>query len=201
MGRPLSDADPESHVDQRSRDQPESLEDQLAQVALGSELAFESVYRRVSTPVYGLIRRVLRDEAQSQEVSQEVLLYVWREASRYDERRGSGLAWVMTIAHRRAVDRVRHERTRSERQRWAAARERQTPHDSVGEEVQDQLDKEAVRRCLATLTNTQRESILLAYYGGHTVREVAEQLDIPLGTAKTRIRDGLLRLRDGVSAA
>ncbi|WP_344976897.1 ECF RNA polymerase sigma factor SigK [Salinactinospora qingdaonensis] len=172
------------------------LAELLTQVARGDERAFEDIYDRISPAVYGLIRRILRDPAQSQEVAQEVLVEVWRSACRYDEHRGSAHAWIMTLAHRRAVDRVRSEQAESDRQARAAASANATPYDQVSEEATSRLESERVQRCLQTLTELQRQSVTLAYYGGHTYREVAKLLSAPLGTVKTRMRDGLIRLRD-----
>ncbi|KOX11306.1 ECF RNA polymerase sigma factor SigK [Nocardiopsis sp. NRRL B-16309] len=168
----------------------------LREVARGDERAFGEVYDLVSPTVYGLVRRILRDPAQSEEVAQEVLVEVWRSACRYDERRGTPHAWVMTLAHRRAVDRVRSEQAATEREARAAASDTRRPYDEVAEEVTDRLEGQRVRRCLDTLTELQCESVRLAYYGGYTYREVARLLSTPLGTIKTRMRDGLIRLRD-----
>lgn len=184
-----------------SAEAPERLEDLLTEVARGDQGAYEAVYNRVSGPVYGLVRRVLRDPAQSEEVAQEVLLQVWREATRFDETQGSGIAWVMTIAHRRAVDRVRSEQSAANRNQRLAIRDVETAFDSVAEDVESQLEREAVRKCLAALTELQREAVTLAYYAGRTYREVAEQLNAPLGTVKTRMRDGLIRMRDCLGVA
>lgn len=180
---------------------PARLEDLITSVALGDQGAYEALYTRISAPVYGVVRRVLRDEAQSEEVSQEVLLTVWRSAARYDETQGSAMAWVMTMAHRRAVDRVRSEQSSADRHRRLAAREVEPAYDSVAETVETRLDREAVRRCLDSLTKLQRESVTLAYYTGRTYREVAEHLELPVGTVKTRMRDGLIRLRDCLGVA
>lgn len=175
---------------------PDRLEDLLVQVARGDQQAFEQVYARVSGPVFGLVRRVLRDPAQSEEVTQEVLLNVWKSASRFDEKQGSGMAWIMTMAHRRAVDRVRSEQSASDRHDRAGRRDIEPAYDEVVEAVETRLEREAVRRCMTSLTDLQRESVALAYYGGNSYREVAELLNVPLGTVKTRMRDGLIRLRD-----
>jgi len=171
----------------------------LTLVARGDQGAFEALYERLARPAYGLIRKVLRDPAQSEEVVQEVLLEVWRTASRFDPARGGAATWVLTIAHRRAVDRVRSEAA-------AAGREQRTSRvpaagDAVADSVEATLDAELLRRCLAGLSDVQRESITLAYYGGYTYPEVAKLLEVALGTIKSRIRDGLNRLRDclGVS--
>lgn len=174
----------------------ERLEDLLGLVARGDQNAFETVYARISGPVYGLVRRVLRDPAQSEEVTQEVLVGVWKSAARFDETQGSAMAWIMTMAHRRAVDRVRSEQSATDRVRRLAGRDIEPDYDQVAESVEIRLEREAVRRCLTSLTPLQRESVDLAYYGGHSYRQVAELLDVPLGTVKTRMRDGLIRLRD-----
>lgn len=175
---------------------PPGLEELLRLVARGDEQAFGRVYDLISPSVYGLVRRILRDPAQSEEVAQEVLVEVWRSACRYDARRGSPQAWVMTLAHRRAVDRVRSEQASSDREARAAAADTKRPYDEVAEEATNRLERERVRRCLDTLTELQGQSVRLAFYGGYSYREVAKLLSSPLGTIKTRMRDGLIRLRD-----
>jgi RNA polymerase sigma-70 factor, ECF subfamily len=181
--------------DPGGQEQQADLGDLLTHVARGDQTAFEQVYDEVSGPVYGLALRIVRDPAQSEEVAQEVLVDVWRTASRYEPGRGSAMSWVMMLAHRRAVDRVRSAQASAEREQ-RAGREAGPAYDEVAENVQVNLEREQVRRCLSTLTETQRESITLAYYAGYTYREVGELLKVPLGTIKTRMRDGLIRLRD-----
>jgi RNA polymerase sigma-70 factor (ECF subfamily) len=175
------------------------LDDLLVHVARGDQDAFEALYDRMVGPVYGVIRRVLRDPSQSEEVTQEVLLEVWRTATRFDPALGGAATWVTTIAHRRAIDRVRSVTASAGRE--ARNADITPPHDEVAEAVEASLDRERVRRCLEGLTDIQRESITLAYYGGHSYRQVSELLNVTLGAIKTRIRDGLIRLRDclGVS--
>ena len=171
-------------------------EDLLSQVARGSEGAFNQLYDIVSAPVFGVVRRVVRDVAQSEEVAQEVLVELWRTAPRYDPRQGSAVNWALTLAHRRAVDRVRSAQARADREQRAGRMSVNRDFDQVAEAVASRLEREQVRRCLSSLTELQRESVMLAYYGGHTYPEVAELLNSPLGTIKTRLRDGLIRLRD-----
>ena len=172
----------------------------LALVAGGDQAAFETVYDRVAPPVFGLIRRVLRDSAQAEEVAQEALLEVWRTAGRFDPARGTAITWVLTIAHRRAVDRVRSESASAQREARVATAD-VAAGDEVADTVAASLEAERVRHCLDGLTDLQRESITLAYYSGYSYPEVATALGVALGTIKTRIRDGLKRLRDclGVS--
>lgn len=172
----------------------------LGQVAAGNPTAFEAVYDLIAAPVFGVIRAVLRDRGQSEEVTQDVLTEIWRTAARFDPGRGSAMAWVTTIAHRRAVDRVRAEQKTAERQLRAAAADAVIAYDEVAEAVQASLDRQRVRRCLGSLTGLQRESLTLAYYGGHSYRQVAALLGVPSGTVSTRMRDGLIRLRDCLEA-
>ncbi|WNZ12755.1 sigma-70 family RNA polymerase sigma factor [Streptomyces sp. 11x1] len=168
----------------------------LVRVAGGDQRAFEELYALVSGPVFGLVRRVVRDPAQSEEVAQEVLLELWRSAGRFDPGRGSAMSWILTLAHRRAVDRVRSARAATEREQREGRRNHHTAFDQVAEEVEAGLERQWVRHCLEKLTTLQRESVTLAYYDGYTYREVAERLSLPLGTVKTRMRDGLTRLRE-----
>jgi RNA polymerase sigma-70 factor, ECF subfamily len=200
------------HMDQTDPDAPwlasvpsaeegeRDLNQLLRLVALGDEHAFELLYRQLASPAYGVIRRVLRDPAQSEEVTQEVLLEVWRTASRFNPATGSAATWTLTIAHRRAVDRVRAEVAAAGREQttaWADA----GPREEVEEVVEASLDRERVQRCIGRLTEVQRQSITLAYYSGYTYRQVSAQIGITLAAVKSRIRDGLLRMRDclGVS--
>ncbi|MEU1196523.1 sigma-70 family RNA polymerase sigma factor [Streptomyces sp. NPDC005813] len=178
-----------------------NLPDLMADVARGDTEAFATLYDVVAGPVLGIVRRVVRDGAQSEEVAQEVLVEVWRTAARYRPERGSVMNWVLTLAHQRAVDRVRSVEAAAAREQRAALLDRTPEFDEVTEQVEARLEHEQVRRCLRTLTELQRQSVTLAYYRGLTYREVAELLSLPLGTVKTRLRDGLIRLRDCLGVA
>jgi RNA polymerase sigma-70 factor, ECF subfamily len=172
------------------------LERLLALVAGGSEEAFAELYREIAAAVFGLVGRVVRNPAQAEEVTQEVFVELWRTASRLDPARGTARAWIMTCAHRRAVDRVRSAERAARRDDLAGRRDQGRPYDQVAEQVEATLEREQVRRSLDALTDLQREAVVLAYYGGYTHREISELLGVPSGTVKTRLRDGLLRLRD-----
>lgn len=175
----------------------------LRAVGRGDEAAFGRLYDLVAPRVHGLVRRVVRDPAQAEEVTQEVLVEVWRTAARFDPTRGSAIGWMLTIAHRRAVDRVRSEQASADRLVKVAASSVDTPYDQVADEASRRMEQQQVRECLDDLTPLQREAITLAYYDGRTYREVADLLSIGLPTVKTRMRDGLIRLRDclGVEVA
>ena len=172
---------------------------QLAMVARGDAAAFDAVFEQLGPSVYGAVKRVIRDPAQSEEVTQEVMLEVWRTAAKFDAERGSATSWVMTLAHGRAVDRVRSVQKDSERARRTAAAD--IPYDMVTEAVESSLERERVRRCLGSLTELQRETVTLAYYRGYTYGQVASLLGVPTGTVKTRMRDALIRLRDCLGVA
>lgn len=170
----------------------------IAQVALGDEPSFGSLYRQTSARVFGLVRRVVVDSTISEEVTQEVFLQVWNRAADYSPTLGSPMAWIMTLAHRRAVDRIRSEQaSRNRLTRWSAS-EVQTPFDDVMETVLARAESVAVRAAFAALSEKQRQAIEMAYYRGLTYAQVAEVLGAPLGTVKGRIRDGLGRLRDAL---
>ncbi|MFF3488463.1 sigma-70 family RNA polymerase sigma factor [Streptomyces sp. NPDC002701] len=189
------------HIGRHPSARPD-LERLLGEVAGGDQEAFAVIYDATVSPVLGVAHRVLRDQAQSEEVAQDVLVEVWRTAARYRPERGTAINWILTLAHRRAVDRVRSVESSIAREHKAALLDHTPEYDEVTEQVEARFEREQVKRCLRTLTDIQRQSVTLAYYRGLTYREVAELLALPLGTVKTRLRDGLIRLRDclGVSA-
>jgi RNA polymerase sigma-70 factor (ECF subfamily) len=151
--------------------------------------------------VLGLIRRVLIDPAQSEEVAQEVFLEIWQNAPRFDGSKGTASTWIMTMAHRRAIDRIRASQSGRDRDVKIGIRDIAVSYDNVAETVETTIEHERVQVAMAQLTEPQRQAVALAYYGGHTQSEVAELLDIPLGTVKTRLRDGMIRLRDELGVA
>ena len=166
--------------------------------ARGHEDAFAELYDLTSHRIYSIILRVLRSPDHAAEVTQEVYVEIWRQSARYAPDKGSVIAWMTTMAHRRAVDRVRSvssETARDERYSFTGV-ERDV--DVVWDSVEQQFDVERVRRGMASLTAIQREALTLAYFGGYTQSQVAELLQLPLGTVKTRIRDGLIGLRDAL---
>jgi RNA polymerase sigma-70 factor (ECF subfamily) len=177
---------------------PRSPDELLLQTAKGDQASYAALFDHVAPKVVGVCRRVVRDPSMSEEVAQEVLTEVWRSAKRFDPDKGSAMTWIMTIAHRRSVDCVRSSQASRDRDERVGLRDRVRAFDEVAEAVQVRDEHTQVREALESLTDLQREVIDLAYYGGHTYREVAELLDTPLGTVKTRMRDGLIRLRDAM---
>lgn len=176
-----------------------TLTDLLEYIAQGDEDAFSELYEQVSHRVYGLVRRVVQNPAISAEVVQEVFLMLWISAGRYERKLGSPEAWIFTLAHRRAVDRVRSEQRAGLRDTRYVQKEAVQP-EPVEETVHRTLMSESVGRCLRVLTDRQAEAIRLAYYGGLTYVEVAEALELKVPTVKSRIQAGLVRLRDAMEA-
>lgn len=176
--------------------------DLLVGVAGGDQGAFAELYDLLSSRMFGLILRVLVNRSQSEEVLQEVFLEIWQSAGRFAPNKGQGRTWVLTIAHRRAVDRVRASQSSTDRDVRAGTRDIGVAHDSVAEQVELSIEGERVAAALGTLPNPQREALVLSYYGGYSQSEIAVLVGAPLGTVKTRMRDGLSRMRSemGVNA-
>lgn len=189
----------------RSDGMPESAlptSDQLmVEIAAGSEPAFERLYDMMAPRVFGLVLRILRDQAQSEEVTQEVFVEAWQYAQRFDPSRGSVTTWLLTMAHRRAVDRVRASQSSRDRDLRVGIKDYQDSYDDVEENAILHDESLRVAQALQQLVPGQREAIQLAYFGGFTHHEVASRLEIPVGTAKTRIRDGMIKLRDLMGVA
>ncbi|MDY0945555.1 sigma-70 family RNA polymerase sigma factor [Frigoribacterium sp. CFBP9039] len=181
--------------------QPSSPDELLHRVAGGDQVAFGELYDQTAPRVLGLIKRLLKDHSQSEEVAQEVFLEIWQTASRFDTTRGSAASWMLTMAHRRAVDRVRASQAGRDRDLRIGVRDMAPEYDSVTESVEIRIEHERVERALARLTELQRQAVQLAYYGGYSHSEVATMLGVPIGTVKTRLRDGMIRLRDEMGVA
>jgi RNA polymerase sigma-70 factor, ECF subfamily len=173
----------------------------LAGLARGDETALASLYDRHATGVYSLALRILQDVGDAEDIVQEVFTQAWRQASRYDARRGAVVAWLLTMARTRAIDRLRARRTRTQ--------------DVIDDDVAEVSDPVAlqdamllsgeqvsrVRAALSQLPVLQRAALELAYYEGLTHAEIAARLEEPLGTVKTRIRSAMLKLRDALEGA
>jgi RNA polymerase sigma-70 factor, ECF subfamily len=174
------------------------LEDLLAAAARGDRAAFGVLYDRIAPAIYGIARRVARDASLAEEITHDALLDAWLDCPRFDRGKGSARSWLLTIAHRRAVDVVRREQASRNRLARVGGRSWERPYDMVAEQAVQQADAARVGRALDLLTPLQRRAVTLAYYDGFTNREVAEILQVPVPTAKSRIRDGLIRLRDAM---
>jgi RNA polymerase sigma-70 factor (ECF subfamily) len=179
-----------------------TIDDLLVAAGAGDRVAFGALYDRTSARVFGLVRRLVVDPAQAEEVTQDVYLEIWQTAPRFDRDRGSAISWMFTLAHRRAVDRVRSAQSAHDRDLRVGARDLDVPVDTVAEAAEVRIEHERAHEALAGLSDLQRECVALAYYGGLTQSEIAERLGVPLGTVKTRLRDGMIRLRHllGVTA-
>jgi RNA polymerase sigma-70 factor (ECF subfamily) len=180
---------------------PATKEELLGRVAQGDETAFGDLYDQMAPRVLGLVKRLLVDHAQSEEVTQEIFLEIWQSASRYEAQRGGASTWILTMTHRRAVDRIRSSQSGRDRDTKIGIRDLAVEYDQVSETVETRIEHERVEKAMSRLTELQRQAISLAYYGGLSHSEVAERLRIPLGTVKTRLRDGMIRLRDELGVA
>lgn len=180
---------------------PATREELLGRIAHGDQAAFGELYDQIAPRVLGLVKRLLVDHAQSEEVTQEIFLEIWQSATRFEPTRGGASTWIMTMAHRRAVDRIRASQAGRDRDQKIGIRDLAVEYDHVSETVEVRIEHERVKKAMSRLTELQREAVSLAYYGGFSHSEVAERLDIPLGTVKTRLRDGMIRLRDELGVA
>ena len=189
-------------------DEPDNQPDPIDQVGLllvrtadGDREAFSQLYDLMASRILGRIVRILSDRAQSEEVLQEVFLEIWQTATRYDTSKGGAIAWMLTMTHRRAVDRVRASQASRNRDTRIGIRDFPTDFDSVAENVEVRIESERVKEAMMRLTELQRQAVQLAYFGGYSHSEVAAMLSVPIGTVKTRLRDGMIRLRDELGVA
>lgn len=164
----------------------------LLGTAAGDRNAFSDLYDATIDTVYGLARRVTRNDAIAAEVAHDVMLTVWRQAATFDPTKGRAMSWIATITRRRAIDVIRSNESSRRREGNQPAPAGQP--DPVADAVQHSDERDRVRSALAALTEKEWSVIDLAYFGGLTYREVAEQLSIPVGTVKTRARSALRRL-------
>ena len=183
-------------ADYESTRVPLTKEELLGRVAQGDQKAFAALYDEISPRVFGLVRRLLVDHAQSEEVTQEIFLEIWTNATRYEPSKGGATTWILTMAHRRAVDRIRASQAGRDRDIKIGIRDYVAEYDNVASTVEVTIEHERVKEAMSQLTELQRQAVSLAYYGGYSHSEVAAMLKVPIGTVKTRLRDGMIRLRD-----
>ena len=172
---------------------PEYLNKLIAAVARGEDRAFDQVFVQLNGPIYRLALALVRDPAQAEEITQDVLAEIWRLAGRFDPAQGSAMTWALMIARRRTIDRVRSVTADASRERRIAAVS--VAWDQVSEAVEDGLDREDLRRNLGRLSDQQRQAIVAVFNEGHTIAEAAQILNIPAGTVKSRIRAAVTSLR------
>lgn len=188
----MATTSPGQGADVREQPSPERL---LRASGTGDEAAFEALLDHFAPLVFGVALRVCEDRSLADEVAQEAFLDVWRTAARYNQAKGSAQAWIVTIAHRRAVDRVRAEQSRSRREAQSRVLLPMVEFDEVTDEVESRDEREQLHGCLGRLTRIQRESIHLAFFDGLTHTQISARLRVPLGTAKARLREGLGKLK------
>jgi RNA polymerase sigma-70 factor (ECF subfamily) len=176
-------------------------DDLMSLAGQGDKRAFAQFYDETSSLVFSIVLRVLRDRAQSEEVTQDIYLEAWSTATRYDSSLASATTWLATMAHRRAIDRVRASQSSRDRDFKIGIRDLQHEYDHVSEEVEVRTEVARARKALAVLTELQREVVSLVYFDGYTQSELAEKMDIPISTIKTRLRDGLIRMRAEMTLA
>lgn len=176
-------------------DDGDAVDELLRRIALRDKVAFAELYDRLSARVFGLVLRVVVDRSQSEEVLQEVFLEIWEKADRFAADRGRGRSWVFMIAHRRAVDRVKSAQASIDRDMRTGRRDLDVPFDEVAEDVEVRVEGKRARAALKALPAAQREVLAMAYFDGYSQSEIAATLSTPLGTVKTRMRDGIARLR------
>jgi len=196
LDRPVTLRDNVSLSDRPAPVSAADLDALLRRVAQRDAEAFAALYDATRSRVYGMVTRVLRDRGYSEETTQDVYLQVWRSAESYDPASGSALAWLLTLAHRRAVDRVRSEQAATQRDSRYGATTLERPADHVSDAAISSEERRRVAACLDGLTDLQRECIELAYYQGMTYVQVSERLSANLATVKSRMRDGLRGLRN-----
>ncbi len=168
----------------------------LSRITRADARAFEALYDLYSRSVYSLAVGITGDREAAEEVTQEVFLGIWRGARDFDPRRGNARSWILSLAHHKSVDAIRRQRVRSAEPLHEAMAD---PADVAGEAMRT-VESARVREALTALPGGQREAIALAYYSGYTQQEIAQRLGVPLGTVKTRIRDGMLRLRSALGS-
>ncbi|GAB3393557.1 sigma-70 family RNA polymerase sigma factor [Humibacter soli] len=194
-------SDPTAEPAGEASDTVDPAQTLLLRVGAGDQAAFGELYDVIAPRVLGTIQRLLIDSAQSEEVAQEVFLEVWQSAPTFDPNKGRAIGWIMTMAKRRAIDRIRSAQSARDRDLRVGIRDYRV-EDDVAETAELSVERERVARAMERLSDVQRQAIALAYDGGYTHAQIAELLVVPIGTVKTRLRDGMIRLRDelGVTA-
>ena len=167
----------------------------LHRVARGDQAAFGDLYDLTAPRVFGMVLRLVIDRAQCEEVTQEVFVEIWQSASRFDPNKGKAMTWVLTMARRRAIDRIRSSQAARDRDARIGVRDFQAEYDDVAESAELRIEGKKVDAAMRELSDSQRQVISLAYYGGQSHSEIARELGVPIGTVKTRLRDGMIRLR------
>ncbi len=177
------------------------LDDLLVRVGEGDSAAFDDLHSITNRQLSGVVLKILRGASHAEEVTQELYLQIWSQASRFEPQKGTARAWMTTMARRRAIDRVRTVQAAVVRESRYTAGQHVRDIDDVWERVSDRIDAEAVRSAVLNLSPKQRQAVVMAYLEGRTAVDIASAIDVAVGTVKTRTRDGLTNLRAQLGAA
>ena len=180
---------------------PGAIEELVTAVGAGAPAAFPRLHQLTERRVYAAVARVLVDPWQSEEVTQDVFLEIWQKATQFDQRQGTAMAWIITIARRRAIDRVRSAQAARERDVRDAERTPVLLHDPVWETVRARFDRDTVERALSRITPLQRAALTSTYLHGQTISQAARHLGASESAIKTRMSDGLSNLRRVTAAS
>lgn len=178
------------------RESPDHLQHLLSRCSLGDQAAFGELYEATSAKLFGIALRILRREAWAEEALQEAYVKIWRHAESYNPGRGRPMTWMINVVRNQSLDLLRRADYRVGEDEWTADKDQRTSADNPAAQAETSQEMQHVLGCLGNLGEEQRDCILLSYHQGMTPTEVAARLKRPVGTVKTWIRRGLIKVRE-----